>query len=111
MRADLSITPLVGGEITANLRVTYEDVYGNQTVELVPLSMQVNADNGDGSTSIYVSGSNAVIPAETPEEAPAASGLAWYWIALIVVALAGATAAVIVRVKKKRERSLEDEDI
>lgn len=111
MRADLSITPLVGGEITANLRVTYEDVYGNQTVELVPLSMQVNADNGDGSTSIYVSGSNAVIPAETPEEAPAASGLAWYWIALIAVAVIGAAAVVIVRVKKKRERSLEDEDI
>ena len=111
MRADLSITPLVGGEITANLRVTYEDVYGNQTEELVPLTMQVNADNGDGSTSIYVSGSNAVIPADQPEDAPVSSGLAWYWIALIAVAVVGVAAVVIVRVKKKRERSLEDEDI
>ena len=68
-------------------------------------------DTGDGGASIYVSGSNAVIPAETPEEAPAASGLAWYWIALIACAAIGAAAIIIVRVKKKRERSLEDEDI
>lgn len=111
MRADLSITPLVGGEITGNVRVTYEDVYGNQTEQLLPLTMLVNEDTGDGGASIYVSGSNAVIPAETPEEAPASSGLAWYWIALIACAVIGAAAIIIVRVKKKRERSLEDDDI
>lgn len=111
MRADLSVTPLVGGEITGNIRVTYEDVYGNQTEQLLPLTMLVNEDTGDGGASIYVSGSNAVIPAETPEEAPAGSGLAWYWIALIACAAIGAAAIVIVRVKKKRERSLEDSDI
>ncbi len=111
MRADLSITPLVGGEVTGNIRVTYEDVYGNQTEQLLPLTMLVNEDTGNGGANIYVSGSNAVIPAEMPEDAPVSSGLAWYWIALIVCAAIGAAAIVIVRIKKKRERSLEDEDI
>ncbi len=111
MRADLSITPLVGGEVTGNIRVTYEDVYGNQTEQLLPLTMLVNEDTGNGGANIYVSGSNAVIPAEMPVDAPVSSGLAWYWIALIVCAAIGAAAIVIVRIKKKRERSLEDEDI
>lgn len=111
MRADLSITPLVGGEVTGNIRVTYEDVYGNQTEQLLPITMLVNEDTGNGGANIYVSGSNAVIPAEIPADAPASSGLAWYWIALIVCAVIGAAAIIIVRVKKKRERSLEDDDI
>jgi len=111
MRADLSITPLVGGEVTGNIRVTYEDVYGNQTEQLLPITMLVNEDTGNGGANIYVSGSNAVIPAEIPVDAPASSGLAWYWIALIVCAVIGAAAIIIVRVKKKRERSLEDDDI
>ena len=111
MNADLSITPLVGGEITGNIRVTYEDVYGNQSEQLLPLTMLVNEDSGDGGASIYVSGSNAVIPADESEATPTSSGLAWYWIALIACAAIGAAAIVVVRVKKKRERSLEDEDI
>jgi len=108
LRADLTVTPLEGGEITGNVRVTYEDVYGNQTEELLPLTMYVNEDTDEG-TSIYVSGSNAMIPADDGAETPASSGMAWYWWVLIVSAVVAAGAVIGVRVKKKRERSLEDD--
>lgn len=107
MRADLTVTPLEGGEITGNVRVTYEDVYGNQTEKLLPLTLYVNAETDQG-TSIYVSGSNAVIPADDGTDTPASSGMAWYWWVLIVSAVAVAGVVIGMRAKKKRERSLED---
>ena len=42
MRADLNVTPTMGGQVDAQVRVTYEDVNGNQTEELLPMNMFVN---------------------------------------------------------------------
>ena len=44
MNADLSVIPQIAGDIEANIRITYEDVYGNQTEELLPLKMTVNEE-------------------------------------------------------------------
>ncbi|HRX58866.1 MAG TPA: hypothetical protein P5075_08845 [Eubacteriales bacterium] len=107
LRADLTVTPLEGGEITGNVRVTYEDAYGNQTEKLLPLTMYVNEETDEG-TSIYVSGSNAVISADDGEDMTTSSGMAWYWWVLIASAVVAAGAVIGVRAKKKRERSLED---
>jgi len=105
MRADLSVTPLAGGEITGNVRVTYEDVYGAQTEELLPFTIFVNEDapaevfepSADDPNSVGAPGTRG--------------GFAWYWWALIGAALAAGLALLIVRARKRRERALEDDGI
>ncbi len=103
MRADMTVTPLVAGEVTANLRVTYEDAYGNQTEELLPLKLFVNEDTPAVS---FVSGSDAMFAADEP---PAAgNGVAWYWWALAFAVVVAGLVVLGIRGKKKRERELED---
>jgi len=101
MRADLTVTPLTAGEVTGNLLVTYEDAYGNQTEELLPLDLFVN----DSATAVsYVSGSNA---AYTEDEAQS-GGATWYWWVLGGAAVTAGLIALGVHSRKKRERELED---
>jgi hypothetical protein len=103
MRADLTVTPLVGGEVTGNLRVTYEDVYGNQTEELLPINLFVNED---ASPISYASGSNAMYVEEEP--VTVGNGIAWYWWVLCAAVIIAGLIVLGVRAKKKRERELED---
>ncbi len=102
MRADLTVTPLVGGEVTGNLRVTYEDVYGNQTEELLPLNLYVNED---AAVATYASGSSAMY--DDPEM-QVSGGVAWYWWVLGAAAVIAGVVVLSARAKKKRERELED---
>ena len=104
MRADLTVTPLVGGEVTGNLRVSYEDVYGNQTEELLPLTLYVN---DDASAVTYVSGSNATYTEDEPQTSDG-GGVTWYWWVLGAAVVIAGLVALGVRAKRKRERELED---
>ena len=89
------------GDIDANIRITYEDVYGNQTEQLLPLHMTVNeeapsdmASPGDGM--------------EAPSDQPANGGAGWIiWTLIGAVVIAGLI-VLFIRLKKKRERALED---
>lgn len=105
MRADLTVTPLVGGEVTGNLRVTYEDVYGNQTEQLLPLDLMVN---DDATVVSYASGSNAMYVDEDSAQMQAGGGVAWYWWVLGAAVVIAGLVVLGIRAKKKRERELED---
>ena len=102
MRADLNITPEVSGEVEAKVRVTYEDINGNQTEELLPLKMTVNADDpgavaspGDGGMTV-------------PGDKPAGANIGWiFWVLGGIAAVTGLVFLGI-KLKKKRERALED---
>ena len=112
MRADLSVTPLIGGEVTGNLRVTYEDVYGNQTVQLLPLKLLVSEGNGEGG-SIYVSGSNVAIPAGSNGDAaaPAKASFTWLWWTLGILVVGGVGTMIAVKTRKKRKAAEEQADL
>ncbi len=103
VRADLNVTPTVGGELDAKVRVTYEDVNGNATEELLPLSMFVNEDTPSEMAS---SGNGGM---EIPGDAPASANIGWiFWTLGGVAAVTGLVFLGINR-KKKRERALEEE--
>lgn len=101
MNADLSVTPNVGGDIDAKIRVTYEDVYGNQTEELLPLHMTVNEE----APSTVASPGDGM---EAPSAQPTNGGAGWIiWTLIGAVVIAGLI-VLFIRLKKKRERALED---
>lgn len=98
MNADLSIIPTAGGDLNANVVVTYEDVYGNQTEKDLPLTMFVNED-------VPV---DTGMPDDITDE-PEQSGN-WSWVFWTVGSAAVVAGAVVlcIHLKKKRERALED---
>jgi hypothetical protein len=103
MRADLNVIPTVGGQLDAKVRVTYEDVNGNATEELLPMNMFVNEEQ----TGEFVSPGNGSM--EIPGEKPANANIGWiFWTLGGVVAVSGLV-FLGVRAKKKRERALEEE--
>ena len=101
MNADLSVIPNVGGDIEAKVRVTYEDVYGNQTEELLPLNMTVNEEM----PAELASPGNA---GELPSGQSAGGGIGWIFWVLGGLTVAAGLVVLVIRLKKKRERELED---
>ena len=100
MRADLSVIPTAGGQIDASVRVTYEDVNGKQTEELLPLNMYVNEDM----EMPFASPGDAMF---MPESKPAAN-IGWiFWLFGGAAAVTGLVFLGVKR-KKKRDRELED---
>lgn len=78
MRADFYIIPSVGGNIDAHIVISYEDVYGVQTVERIPFQLFVNesyTEGEDGSLVWGEDGEGGVIRVETSEVGPAADGM------------------------------------
>lgn len=103
MRADLNVTPTMGGQIDAQVRVTYEDVNGNQTEELLPMNMFVNEDSmGD-----MVSPGNGGM--EIPGDKPASANIGWIFWTLGGIAVVTGAVFLGIKAKKKRERALEEE--
>ncbi len=107
LRADLNVTPLVGGDVTGSVRVTYEDVYGNPTETLLALAMFVNENSPvemfEPTPDELASGGNV-----GAIKTDAGGGFAWYWWAF--AGGAALTGAILLgrRIKKNRERALED---
>ncbi len=100
MRADLNVIPTAGGQLDVSVRVTYEDVNGNQTEELLPLNMYVNEDAGIP----FASPGDAMY---APESKPSAN-IGWiFWLFGGAAAVTGLVFLGI-KLKKKRERELED---
>jgi len=103
MRADLNVTPTTGGQLDAKVRVTYEDVNGNPTEELLPMNMFVNEEPAGG----MVSPGNGV--AEIPGDKPASANIGWIFWTLGGVAVVTGAVFLGIKAKKKRERALEEE--
>lgn len=101
MRADLNVTPEVAGDLDAKVRVTYEDVNGNQTEELLPLKMTVNAD---APTDMASPGDGAAAPGDQP----ASANIGWIFWVLGGIAVLTGLVFLGIKLKKKRERALED---
>ena len=102
MNADLSVIPQVAGDIQAKVRVTYEDVYGNQTEELRPLNMTVNEE---GPASAASPGDAGSMPSDQPQQG---GGIGWIFWVLGGLTVAAGAVVLVIRLKKKRERQLED---
>jgi len=103
MRADLNVTPTQGGQVDAQVRVTYEDVNGNQTEELLPMNMFVNED----SMGEMVSPGNGGM--EIPGDQPANANIGWVFWTLGGIAVVTGAVFLGIKAKKKRERALEEE--
>ena len=103
MRADLNVTPTMGGQVDAQVRVTYEDVNGNQTEELLPMNMFVNED----SAGEMVSPGNGGM--EIPGDKPASANIGWIFWTLGGIAVVTGAVFLGIKAKKKRERALEEE--
>ena len=101
MNADLSVIPQVSGDIDAKIRITYEDVYGNQTEELRPLNMTVNEDM----PAMVASPGDA---GGMPSDKPQGGGIGWIFWVLGGLTVAAGAVVLVIRLKKKRERQLED---
>ena len=101
MNADLSVIPQVAGDIEAKVRITYEDVYGNQTEELRPLNMTVNEETPAMVASPGDAGS-------MPSDKPQGGGIGWIFWVLGGLTVAAGAVVLVIRLKKKRERQLED---
>ena len=103
MRADLNVTPTMAGQLDAKVRVTYEDVNGTATEELLPMSMFVNEESAGDMASPGNGGM------EVPGDKPAAANIGWVFWALGGVAAVTGIVFLGVKAKKKRERALEEE--
>ena len=101
MRADLNVTPEVAGDLDAKVRVTYEDVNGNQTEELLPLKMTVNEETP---TDMASPGDGAMPPGDQP----ASAHIGWIFWVLGGIAVVTGLVFLGLKLKKKRERALED---
>ena len=103
MRADLNVTPTAAGQLDAKVRVTYEDVNGNATEELLPMSMFVNEEPAGGMVSPGNGGT------EVPGDKPAGANIGWVFWTLGGIAVATGIVFLGIKAKKKRERALEEE--
>ena len=103
MRADLNVTPTVAGQLDAKVRVTYEDVNGNSTEELLPMSMFVNEESAGDVASPGNGGM------EIPSDTPASANIGWVFWTLGGVAAATGLVFLGIKAKKKREHALEEE--
>lgn len=114
MRADFSIIPSVGGDIAGEIVITYEDVYGEQMEERLPLNLFVNEeipmdDPGmiDPETGLPIGGDPGMIDPGVEVIGGETGGFPWVWVGIGVVVVAGAAVAIIL-LKKKRAKELED---
>ena len=98
LRPDLEILTSTAGYIQGNIVVTYEDAYGTQTQQKVPLNMRVQ-EKEEPIAPITTMGIDST--------EPSGDGLsAWAWI-LICVAVAGIVVAAVMFIRKRRHNSEE----
>ncbi|MEG1524751.1 MAG: hypothetical protein RRZ24_03520 [Clostridia bacterium] len=103
MRADLTVNTAESGEIKGNIRITYEDVYGDPNEEMLPFTLNVNEE-----MSVEPLPTDGENPGGTETMGTGGGGIAWYiWVlgAAVVLVL---IAIIIVKAKQRRARELED---
>jgi len=112
MRAEFDVLTEVAGDIEGSVIITYEDVYGEQMEERLPLSLYVNEQMilepvmpEDGMYEPAVD-DMAAMPAMGDESSVASvGGIPWYLWAIAIVAL---IAAIVVLGIKRRQRRIKE---
>ena len=99
-----NILPTAAGQLDAKVRVTYEDVNGKATEELLPMSMFVNEEPAGGDVASPGNGGM-----EVPGDKPAGANIGWVFWTLGGIAVATGAVFLGIKAKKKRERALEEE--
>ena len=100
LAADISVIPSVAGDISGNIVISYEDVYGEPGEEKLPFTLHVEDPNAGMEEDM--------VSVVEPEPEPS-KGLPWWGWALGAGALGGGGFFGWKKLKKRRERSLEDE--
>jgi hypothetical protein len=118
MNADFTVIPSVVGDISANVVITYEDVYGEQYQLKMPFNVMVN-DMGSGE---IIDGGMPMPGKDGMEPIPGDGGMVdggmvdggvqqglpvWVWIVIGIAVLAGA-AVLVILLKRKRNKELEE---
>lgn len=99
LSADISVIPSVAGDISGNIVISYEDVYGEPGEERLPFTLHVEDPNA---------GLEDVVSVVEPEPEQS-GGLPWWGWVLGAGALGSGGFFGWKKLKKRRERSLEDE--
>ena len=117
MNADFTIIPSVAGDISANVVIAYEDVYGEAYELKMPVSLYVNDSGNMGGDGGIVDGGviepmpgvdGKPINGEMPIDGGMQQGMpTWVWIAIGVAVAAGAV-VLIVLLKRRRKKELEE---
>lgn len=119
MRAEFDVQTDVAGDIAGTVVITYEDVYGEQLEERLPLSMYVNEPMSmepvidDPSMALPEGGDMAGDPMAGGDMAAmggmegGSGGIAWYWWAIAIVAVAAGVVLLGILRHKKRQKELE----
>ena len=117
MNADFTIIPSVAGDISANVVIAYEDVYGEAYELKIPVSLFVNDSSNMGGDGGVVDG-GVIEPMPGVDGKPIDGGFpidggmqpgmpTWVWIA-IGVAVAAGVVVLIVLLKRRRKKELEE---
>ena len=105
----------MGGDIAGEIVITYEDVYGEQMEERLPLNLFVNEempmdDPGamiDPETGMPIGGDPGMADPGIETIGGQTGGFPWVWVGVGAAVVAAAVVAVIL-LKKKRAKELED---
>ena len=105
MRADLTLKTDVAGTIAGTVDILYEDVFGEQSVETLPFTVEVNEEPAPMSEEEMA----AMAGVEANADKDGAQGvLRYWWVAAAVVAIV--LLLVLARaLKRRRARQLLDE--
>lgn len=117
LRAEFDVQTDVAGDIAGTVVITYEDVYGEQMEERLPLPLLVNEpiviDPVPGMDGV-IDGTGADLPAVDGYPAMGGAdgmadggGVAWYWWALAIAAVAAGVVVLGVRRHRARKKELE----
>ncbi len=114
MNADFTVIPSVAGDISANVIVSYEDVYGEQYDLKMPFTVFVN-DMGGGEITdggMPIPGKDGMVDGGMVDGGMVDGGVqqglpVWVWIAIGVAVLAGAAVLVILLRRKHNKESEE----
>ncbi|MBQ3201547.1 MAG: hypothetical protein IJB22_06465 [Clostridia bacterium] len=115
LRADFSIIPSVAGEVNGEIVITYEDVYGEQMEERLPLPLYVNEEMMMDDPNMMFDPEMGIMGDDIGMMEPGMEAMAgneggfpvWAWIA-IGAAVAAAAAVTVILLKKKRSKELEE---
>lgn len=114
MRADFSIIPSVGGDIAGEIVITYEDVYGEQMEERLPLNLFVNEEMPmndpaiDPATGLPIGGGDIGMDPGVEVIGGETGGFPWLWVGIGAAVVAAGAAVAVILLKKKRAKELED---
>lgn len=119
MRAEFDVLTDMAGEIAGTVVITYEDVYGEQMEERLPLSLYVNEqmtiDPVDDGMSGDMYGDGKMEDGYYSDPAMGGmngssggiGGIGWYWWALAIAGVAAGVVVLGIQRHKKRKKELE----